>query len=253
MLTERRRKEIASLSQKKHRQRLGQTKVEGVRAVSGAVAAGAPVIELVVTHEAAMVPDVAQIIAASAGAVYRVDGRTMRRLTDVETSQGVLAIVATHLDSTESLRSRRRVLVLDGVSDPGNVGTLIRASAWFGVDAVLLGPGTADPFSPKVVRATMSALWETNLSQSPDLARTLGLLKDAGFTIYAAALTGIEATVWKPSVPSALVLGNEAHGITPGVLEAADDSVAIRGSAGAATDSLNVATAGAVLLYQWTR
>ena len=254
MLTERRRKEIASLAQRKHRRRLGQTVVEGVRAVSGALAAGAPLVEIVVTHEAAADPGVAALFTGVSAPVHRVDNRTMERLTGVESPQGILAVAETRMSDPSALRTQRRILALDGVQDPGNVGTLIRTAAWFGIGGILLGPGTADVFAPKVVRATMSALWEVSLSEADDLAAALGSLRRAQFTAYAAALSGLAASDWEPAVPSVLVLGSEAHGLSPSVRAEIDASVTIPGGGRQnATDSLNVATAGAVLMYQWTR
>lgn len=254
MLTERRRKEIASLSQKKYRTQLGQTIVEGVRSVSAALRSEADVVEVIVTHESMDQPDVAALLAEARAHVYTVDNRVMHRLTDLETSPGILAVVRTHFEAISELHSRNRVLALDGVQDPGNVGTLIRTAAWFGIDALLVGPGTADPFAPKVVRATMGSLWNVTLAESRSLPDSLQQLRSAAFTVYAAMLDGEDAGGWQGAVPSVLVLGNEAHGISPEVEVAVDGGVTIPGSRrDAATESLNVATAGAVLMYQWTR
>ena len=253
-LSDRRRKEIASLAQRKYRTRLRQTIVEGIRAVTGAAAAGAPIVEVVATHEAVTLPEVASFLQQLDAPLSTVDHRTMQRLTDVETSQGLLAVVETRLEDLQTLRNRRRVLALDGVQDPGNVGTLVRTALWFGIDAVLAGPGTVDFFSPKVVRATMSALWEANLYTCDALGPVLSDLRSAGFAVYAADLSGIDARSWHPTEPSALILGNEANGMSPPVRALADEAVTIPGTERtSATDSLNVATAGAVLMYQWTR
>jgi TrmH family RNA methyltransferase len=254
MLTERRRKEIASLAQRKYRVRLGQTIVEGLRAVAGAVDAGAPLVEVVVTHEAAADAETATILRRAPVPVHQVDARSFGRLSEVESPQGILAVVETRQQSPSSFHSRRSVLALDGVQDPGNVGALIRAGSWFGVDGILVGAGSADPFSPKVVRASMSALWAVDLAETDDLAAELRALSADGFRIYGADLEGMSAHDWRPAMPSVLVLGSEAHGIRPEVRACVDERVTIPGGIrGGASDSLNVATAGAVLLYQWTR
>lgn len=254
MLTERRRKEIASLAQKKYRTRLGQTIVEGIRAVAGAVDAGAPLLEVVVAHEAAGETEVSMLLRKVSVPVHRVDARTFGKLTDVASPQGILAVVETRFVLPNAFRQGRTILALDGVQDPGNLGALIRAGAWFGVDGVLLGAGCVDPFSPKVVRATMSALWAVDLAEADDLATELRALSAEGFRIYGAELTGTRADEWRPAFPSVLVLGSEGHGIRPEVQACVDENVTIPGGIrGGASDSLNVATAGAVLLYQWTR
>ncbi len=81
------------------------------------------------------------------------------------------------------------ILALDGLQDPGNVGTIIRTSAWFGVKSVLLGERTADPFAPKVVRSTQGAIFDVAVEIGSDLRRRLPELREAGYPIVATTLT----------------------------------------------------------------
>jgi len=251
-LTARRSKEIASLGRKKHRDRLGQMLVEGVRAVEAAQAARAPLLDLVVSETAQHDPRVQAIMAAAEVPVYIVPGTDMARLSDVQTSQGVLAVACCRLVDEAALATQETVLVFDGVQDPGNVGTVIRTAAWFGVGAVLAGPGTADLFHPKVVRAAMGGLWDVHLAQSTDLMPALAHLRARGFTGYGADLHGTPVQDWMPQGPSFLVLGSEAHGLD-GRLEAVlAERVAIPAAAGrAGVESLNVAVAAGILVHAW--
>lgn len=252
-LTAHRRKEIASLSRKKHRDRLGQFLIEGVRAVEAAVTAQAPLVDLLVSVDAQAEARVQALLAEVAVPVYVTPERDLARLSDVQTSQGVLAVARARLFPEARLATLETVLALDGVQDPGNVGAVIRTAAWFGIDAVLAGPDTADLFHPKVVRATMGGLWDVHLAQTADLPAQLDYLHEHGFACYGADLQGTPVGAWKPRRPSALVLGSEAHGLAPGVRARLTERIAIAGAPQhAATESLNVAVAAGILVYAWT-
>lgn len=252
VLTARRRKEIASLARKKHRQQLGQMLVEGVRSVEAAILVGAPVVEVVVSENAMKDSRVQAMLQKTEVSVYVLPEREIARLSDVQASQGVLAVTRMPLCSEKELAGAATILALDGVQDPGNVGTLIRTAAWFGIDAVLAGAGTADLFQPKVVRSAMGGLWEVQLAQTTHLSETLMRLQQQGMVCYGADLEGMPASAWQPQHPSILVMGSEAHGLSPQVDAQLDERVAIGGSSHrVGTESLNVAVAAGVLMYLW--
>ncbi len=252
MMKERRRKEIASLSRRKGRERLGQMLLEGVRSVEAAVQAGAPLVEVIVTEAAQSEARVRALLTKADAPVHVVSAREAARLSDVRTSQGVLAVARTTLCPEETLHTHRSVLALDGVQDPGNVGAILRTAAWFGAEAVLAGPGTADYFNPKTIRAAMGGLWDLRLARTADLPAALARLRQSGFHLYGAALDGLDARAWTPAPPSALVLGSEAHGLSPEVAALLDARVAIAGAPDRrGTESLNVAVAAGILAYQW--
>jgi TrmH family RNA methyltransferase len=251
-LSNRRSKEIASLAKKKYRDRLGQMLIEGVRSVEAAVEAGAPLVEILVTDAVQAEARVQALLQEAQVPVYILPERELGKLSEVQTSQGVLAVARIDLLPEERLGTCQTILALDGVQDPGNVGTLIRTAAWFGTDAVLAGPGTADVFNPKVVRAAMGGLWDVPLAQTDDLEVSLRNLQASGFSCYGADLEGTPATAWIPRQPSVLVLGSEAHGLSSGVAALLDERVAIRGTPRReGTESLNVAIAGGILVYAW--
>ena len=242
--------ELASLHRRPAREALGVFLVEGVRSVEAAVDAGAPLADVLVTEDAARDPRVAALLARVRADIHTVGARDIARVSDVETAQGVVAVA--RIPPAADLARSRRVLALDGVQDPGNVGTLVRTAAWFGVDAVVAGPGTADFFAPKVVRSAMGGLWDLGLARVPDLAATLADLRAAGFAVYGATLGGTDAARWAPRAPSALVLGSEAHGLAPATLAALDEAITLAGSARRrGAESLNVAVAGGVLMQMW--
>lgn len=226
--------------------------VEGVRGVEAAVDAGAPLEEVLVTPAAAGDPRVAAFLERTTARVCAVTDDVLAALSDVESSQGVLAVARAEGGGEEVLAAAASVLVLDGVQDPGNVGTLLRTAAWFGVEAVVAGPGTAGLFGPKVVRAAMGAHWDLALGRTDEAGTLLDRLRAAGFALYGADLQGTPAAAWQPRRPSALVVGSEAHGLSAAVQGRLDERVALYGAAARrGTESLNVAVAAGILVYEW--
>lgn len=143
-------------------------------------------------------------------------------------------------------------LYLAGIGDPGNVGTLIRAAASLGASAVALGPGTADPYSPKALRATMGALFKLPLFITVNPENLVAWADQRGLPVICAdAHKG--GAVWDAGLAGAfvLVLGSEREGVPHRLLDAAGDTVRIPQSAD--TESINVAMAGTAILYEAAR
>jgi TrmH family RNA methyltransferase len=140
-------------------------------------------------------------------------------------------------------------LVLDGLQDPGNVGTLVRTAAWFGFDAVFHTSETADPFGPKAVQASMGALFQVRtaiideewLASLPSTCPVMGTYLE-GEPLFQATL---------PS-EGLLVLGNEGHGIGPLLSARVNRKLTIPGF-GTGVESLNVASAAAILMSEFRR
>jgi TrmH family RNA methyltransferase len=255
-LSNRRRKSIAALTRRRGRQRQDQTLIEGSRALQSALDAEAPVVEVVVTAGALNDPEVRPLLDRLSVPVYETDADTMDTLTDVATPQGLVAVAERCLRDPDTVPERLgdagTALLLDGVQDPGNVGTLLRTAAWFGAQAVVAGPGTAGLYGPKVMRAAAGSHWALTLARTDDLGSFLDRLRRHGAALYGADLQGVEARAWQPARPSALALGSEAHGLSPAVLDRLDTTVALRGAPNRpAAESLNVAVAGGILLYVW--
>jgi RNA methyltransferase, TrmH family len=129
---------------------------------------------------------------------------------------------------------------LDGVHDPGNVGTILRSASAFGVDSVALGAGTADPFSPKAVRASMGAVFSVPLARVTELGQLPGTL------VALVPGEGVPLQELPSSSELTLLIGAEREGLRREVIEAADHVAHIP----AAGDSLNAAMAATVALYE---
>ena len=172
----------------------------------------------------------------------------MEAVSPAKTPQGVLCVCALPDTAPPSLLEGRRYVVLDGVQDPGNVGTVLRTADAFGADGLFLLPGCADPFSPKTVRASMGAVfrcpvWQCGAEELKDL------LKRSGIALYGAALREDTADARSVSYDrAAIAIGSEGRGLSRKVLELCDATVRIPMEP--RCESLNAAIAAAVLLWE---
>ena len=191
-------------------------------------------------------------LAALGGVTTLVAPHVAEKLAGTKSSQGVFALLQTPAPPTHLLHSARRLLALEGVQDPGNVGTLLRSAAAFGFDGVLLGPGCAAPFAPKTLRASMGAAGRLPVLVVSDLPAALTALRGRGVTCLAAALYHSRpldevGTDFPGGV--CLVIGSEGQGLTDAAVAACDAAVRIPMTD--LVESLNAGVAGSVLLWQF--
>lgn len=191
-------------------------------------------------------------LAALDGVTMRVAPHVAEKLAGTKSSQGVFALLQTPAPPTHLLHSARRLLALEGVQDPGNVGTLLRSAAAFGFDGVLLGPGCAAPFAPKTLRASMGAAGRLPVLTVPDLPAALTALRGRGVTCLAAALyhsRPLDEVGTDFPGGLCLVIGSEGQGLTDAAVAACDAAVRIPMTE--LVESLNAGVAGSVLLWQF--
>jgi RNA methyltransferase, TrmH family len=186
------------------------------------------------------------------GLVRRLGPGELRRLSATRSSQGVIAVARiphARLDDVRPVETGT-LLLLDAIQDPGNVGTLVRTADALGVLAVLRLPGTVDAWNPKVVRAAAGSLFRLP-PIDVGLDEAAGWLRERGCALLGADAAG--ESIERIATPelAALAVGNEGAGLSDGVRAAADGFVSVP-TTGIA-DSLNVAAAAAILLYQFTR
>lgn len=189
----------------------------------------------------------ARQLTSKSGTLYEATPTDMAIMADASTPQDILAIVAFQ----EERPLGNRVVALDAVSDPGNVGTIIRSAAWFGFTDVVLGKGGADVYNTKVVRSAAGALFRMNVVRGRDLVNTLQS-ELAAYTTAAAVLNGGEAPEALHNAEQlCLVIGSEAHGVSERVADACTLRITIPGGNG--TESLNAAIAASLLMYEASR
>jgi TrmH family RNA methyltransferase len=255
MPTRARLKLLKSLSRRSARAAEGRYVIEGVRLVIEALASGAPIEEVLLAEDLAASPagrDLADRAGEAGIATEIVAAREIDRIAGTRTPQGVVAVIRHEEPDPAALAGPGLVLVLDAVADPGNVGTLIRAADAFGARAVVAGPGTADFENDKVLRAAMGSTFHVALVREPDPVARLRREREGGLEVWAAVLDGDDLDEVRPrSDRLALVLGSEAHGVSPALAAEADRRVTVRCPGRA--ESLNVAMAGAVILSRLTK
>jgi len=245
-------KTLRSLSSTKIRKRKGICLVEGERAIIEAARAG-HLLYLVLMAERL---DEAGSLAEERfpdTSRYSLDGRSFSELSDLGSGNGMLGVASVPADVNPEniIRDKGRCLLvyLDGLQEPGNVGGIIRTAWAFGAAGVLLGKGTADPFSAKSIRASAGGVFHIPVSSGLEPGM-IGMLSDRGYSIYLAEAKGSELDETRFPPRSILVLGNEAHGFSEGVREMGR-AVGISMVPGA--DSLNVVVAGSIILERMTR
>ena len=227
----------------------GRFLAEGPHVVQDALDAGAAVETVFVSADRSEDENVAPLVAEAErrGARIRpVQARDLLRIADTEAPQGIVAIVRRASEPAAPFSAPGAWLVLDGIQDPGNVGTLLRSAEAFGARGVLAGPGTADLWSGKVIRAAQGAHFRLTLLDG-DLNASLDAFAASGGTIWTTAAGG-ENVYEIRSRPAllAILLGNEARGVSEHFAARASKAVAVPQPGRA--ESLNVAMAGTVVL-----
>jgi tRNA G18 (ribose-2'-O)-methylase SpoU len=179
------------------------------------------------------------------------------RLTGYDFHQGVLACGVrpkpVPLSSILSEQGRVTVVVAPRMTNPDNLGTLLRLAAAFGVDAVVLGKGSADPLSRRALRVSMGAALALPIIEPEDPREVFSMLKQLDISLMATVLDSSAPTLMSSVRRErlAIVLGNEAHGLSKDEIAACDCRVTIPMAETA--DSLNVSAAAAIVLYHFTR
>lgn len=228
--------------------------VEGANGIGQALAAGAPLSALFVEGPENGFPDLARRAKAAGVQVLTVSDVVMRAISSTTTPPGIVGICRfIDRDPAALLRAPLSlVVVLAGVRDPGNAGTILRSSAAAGADAVFLGTETVDVYNPKFVRATVGALFDVPISRDVEIPWLLKEFGNLGVQRVAADPGG-EAVYDQVDFRrrTALVLGNEAWGVPAELAAAVDARVSIPMSK--SVESLNVGMAATVLLFEAAR
>lgn len=184
---------------------------------------------------------------------HLVTGSVLAAITDSVTPQGAVAIARSPLRELSDIRCvSGLVVVLAGVGDPGNVGTIIRTAAAASADAIVLASGTCDALNPKTARAATSSLFAVPVVADVELTDAVEHLSALGYTSIGTDPTA-PATIYETDLtrPVAVVLGSEAHGLAAGDRMALEELVSI--PMPGSVESLNVATAGAVVVFEALR
>ncbi len=246
---------VRDLHRRRGRERRGLVLLEGVRLVEEALAAGIGLRGAVIGPALEATPRGAALKAALGAAAPRVEElgeAEFEALAATEHPQGVIAVADPPDWSLDQVRvtATATVLVLDGVQDPGNVGTMVRTALGLGAAGVIALPGTAEFTNPKVLRATMGACFRLPCVVAADAALADWLAGNR-VELWVGDTTGERLAGRSGAGPLAVAVGNEGAGTRPELLVRAARRVAIPLAPGA--ESLNVAVAAGILLWEVTR
>jgi TrmH family RNA methyltransferase len=235
----------------RERRRLAQTLLDGAHLVRAALDAGRPLRELVVSDQGLARDEIARLVEAVQGVprVHLPDA-LFARISPVDAPSGVLAVIDVPAPPPPIVPGDASLLVLDAVQDAGNLGTMLRTAAAAGLSDVLLSAGCAQAWSPRVLRAGMGAHFCLNLHEHADAAQVLGGYRGR---IVATALGADTQVLYDVDLrgPVAWLFGAEGRGLSPGL--AASANVRVRIPMPGAVESLNVAAAAAICLFEQVR
>ena len=241
-----------TLSQKKFRQSERKFILEGWRALKEVLNSSSKVETVAVLSRYLEDPDykaILSMLAERGASIKELSETELNQLADTVHAQGVLAVVHQKTHTLDSVRfgPAPTVVAVDAVSDPGNLGSIVRSSDWFDVDAILLGRGCVDLYNDKVVRSTVGSIFHIPIVEGVDLPKTLGMMKEQGFFIVAFSGDGKQSyTNLQPRGRSVFVFGSEPHGVSREVRSVAD--LVVRIPRYGKADSLNVGVACGIVL-----
>lgn len=243
--------EIKKLQQKKYRQETGAYIVEGWKSIEEALNAGVSLKTVVYDENKIDDAEFLSRLEKSAKELIPAKAREIESLSDAVTAQGIIAVASakSSIDKLDQILKAESalVVVLDGINDPGNLGTVIRTCDWFGVNALVIGKNSVELYNPKVVRATMGSLFHFPIFNEVDLENILTQCRKEGFSIYSTELTGsddVRKTAF--SKKSMIVIGSESHGVSQEISRLAHKKVSIPKTGKA--ESLNAAIACGIIL-----
>ncbi len=228
-------KKIKSLHQSKFRKEERLFIVEGKKSVEEAINSGLKILHLLTTDSSSVSPKMELISEVE-----------MAQISCMSTPSSYLAVV--HMPLTQPMDFSGKILYLDGVRDPGNLGTIIRTADWLGWSKIVLSSDCVELWNPKTVQSTMGSLFRMQIFKEEN-QNWLIECNSKNIEIWGADLDGVPLTETAPNSDVVLVMGSESHGIKAQVAELLTHKVNIPSKGQA--ESLNVAIAAAIIMHQW--
>lgn len=227
-------KEISKLKNKKYRDLTNTYLVEGEHLVEEAYKNNL-LIKIILLEDTICNYDIEKIY---------VTKEVMKKLTELDTPNKIIGIVK----KNTPLPIGNKILILDNIQDPGNLGTIIRSSVAFDIDTIVLSPNTVDIYNSKVIRSTQGMIFYTNII-TLELKEFINEIKTKNYTIFGTNVRNGK-NIKEITLPEkfALVLGNEGQGVSKEIESLCDDNIYIKMSS--KCESLNVSVATSILLYE---
>lgn len=246
-------KKIRSLKEKKYRDLYNEYIVEGIKMIKEAIEENANIKSIVVCEECVNDGTIDKTLLyeiAKYNCIY-VTEKVFAGLTDVSNPQGILAVIEKSNLKSKIEYDEDIILVLDGLQDPGNLGTILRTADSANLKQIVISKDTADCYNPKVVRSTMGAIFRINVIETDDLVETLKEMKKHKYEVIVTSLDTENSIYDIEYNKKVIVIGNEANGVSKEVQQIADRKVKIPMLG--KTESLNASVAAGIMIYEYVR
>ena len=175
----------------------------------------------------------------------------LAKLTDTKNPQGIVAVFEKKFFQLKDIYNSKTIVALENISDPGNLGTILRTCDWFGIKNIILSPGCAEIYNPKTLRSSMGSIFHLDFFDQINFNVELKKLQASGFEILCADLGGENIFDYKTPEKTVITLANEANGPSEELNQICDTKITIPQIGQA--ESLNVATAGAIIIAEITK
>jgi len=246
-------KNVRKLKEKKYRDLENAYIVEGIKMVKEAILEKASIKQIIICDDCEKtdsIPKELMYEIAKYDCLY-VTSKIFKYISEVQTPQGVLAVVEKNNRDEDINYNEDIIVALDDIQDPGNLGTILRTVDSVGLTQILVSKGTADPYNPKVVRSSMGAIYRVKVIECEDLLETLKEVKRNKFKILVSSLKESNSIYNVKYNKKVLVIGNEANGVEEKIMNIADEKIKIPMLG--KTESLNAAVATGIILYEYVR
>lgn len=244
-------KDIKKLKDKKYRDQANKFIIEGTRILEDAILENAQIDMIVICEDCVKNIDKKLMYEIAKHNCVYVTEKVFNTISDVTNPQGVLAVIKRNLNNTQIDYSEQIIVVLDGIQDPGNLGTILRTIDSANLKQVIVSKQTADSYNPKVVRSTMGGIFRVNVIQADNLVEELKQMQKQGFEIVVTSLDTDDSVYDISYTKKVIVIGNEANGVSEEVQEIADKKVKIPMLG--KTESLNASVAAGIMIYEYVR
>lgn len=253
MLSKKTQTILRKLTQKKYRKKMFAFIVEGKKGVKEAMM-NANVLMIIVDGKKSEDAEIKSLItkAENSNIIIEYLGRKdIDLLSSTETFPGIMAIVKMLEPVYDEIFQSSTILILDRISDPGNLGTIIRTADWFGVKTIVIRESSVDPYNEKVVRSTMGSIFRINIVETDNILDLVEKLKKNGYSISALDLYGSDIKDARKFKKQVLIFGSESHGLSDELKKSADYLYTIEGKGGGA-ESLNLAISVGIVLFKFS-
>lgn len=246
-------KKIKSLKEKKYRDIENCYIIEGIKLVKEAIAENAKIKQIVVCEDCINDGeiDTDTLYEIAKFDVVYVTEKVFKTITDVKTPQGIIAVIEKNNINSKIDYNQDIIIALDGVQDPGNLGTILRTVDSANLKQIILSKESADSYNPKVVRSTMGAIFRVNIIEVDSLKDMLQEAKKNDFKVMVTSLDTKNSIYDVDYSKKVIVIGNEANGVSKEVQAIADEKVKIPMLG--KTESLNASVAAGIMIYEYVR